>query len=98
MPEPGPPVVIAPMAGGPSTPALVTAAGRAGALGFLAAGYKTPQAVEEEIRAVRAGGTAYGLNLFVPTPPPADLEALEVYRGLLRAEADRYEVELPPLR
>jgi NAD(P)H-dependent flavin oxidoreductase YrpB (nitropropane dioxygenase family) len=32
------PVAVAPMAGGPSTAALVIAAARAGALGFLAAG------------------------------------------------------------
>ena len=36
------PVVVAPMAGGPSTAELVIAAAGAGALGFLAAGYKTP--------------------------------------------------------
>jgi nitronate monooxygenase len=33
------PVVVAPMAGGPSTAGLVLAASTAGALGFLAAGY-----------------------------------------------------------
>jgi nitronate monooxygenase len=38
------PVLVAPMAGGPSTPELVIAAAGAGALGFLAAGYKTPAA------------------------------------------------------
>ncbi len=32
------PVVVAPMAGGPSTPELVIAAARAGAISFLAAG------------------------------------------------------------
>lgn len=47
------PVIVAPMAGGPSTPALVRAAAEAGAMGFLAAGYKTPQAVEGEVRQVR---------------------------------------------
>jgi nitronate monooxygenase len=31
------PVIVAPMAGGPSTPELVIAAGRAGAVGFLTA-------------------------------------------------------------
>lgn len=46
-------VLAAPMAGGPSTPACVTAAARAGSLGFLAAGYKTPQLLAEQIRAVR---------------------------------------------
>ena len=39
------PVVQAPMAGGPSTPALAAAVSNAGGLGFLAAGYKTPEAV-----------------------------------------------------
>ncbi len=32
------PVLAAPMAGGPTTPALVAAAARAGSLGFLAGG------------------------------------------------------------
>lgn len=92
------PVVVAPMAGGPSTPALVTAAGRAGAVGFLAGGYKTPEAVEQQVREVQASGLPYGLNIFVPLPPPADIEALERYRRLLQPEADRYGVDLPELR
>jgi nitronate monooxygenase len=37
------PVLAAPMAGGPGTPAMVSAVGRAGGIGFVAAGYKTPQ-------------------------------------------------------
>ncbi|MCO8270214.1 nitronate monooxygenase [Actinoplanes sp. TRM 88003] len=89
------PLVVAPMAGGPSTPALVTAAIAAGATGFLAAGYKTPQAVEAELKAVEG---AYGLNIFVPSPVPVDVPALERYRRLLRPEAARYGVELPALR
>jgi nitronate monooxygenase len=34
------PLAVAPMAGGPSTTELVIAAARAGALGFLAAGFQ----------------------------------------------------------
>ena len=49
------PVVVAPMAGGPSTPELVIAAASAGAIGFLAAGYQTTAAMTAEIEAVRAG-------------------------------------------
>src|SRR3954470_6123632 len=90
------PLIVAPMAGGPSTPSLVIAAGEAGALGFLAAGYKTPAAVEDELRAV--GGAPYGLNIFVPRPAPAQIEPLERYRQLLQVEADRSAVDLPPLR
>ena len=37
------PVLAAPMAGGPTTPALVLAATGAGSLGFLAAGYQQAQ-------------------------------------------------------
>ena len=36
------PIIQAPMAGGPSTPALTAAVGRAGGLGFVAGGYLTP--------------------------------------------------------
>jgi nitronate monooxygenase len=92
------PLVVAPMAGGPSTPALVVAAARAGAVGFLAAGYKAPEAVERELREVNGAGLPYGLNIFVPVPPPPDTAPLEGYRRLLQREADRYGVELPQLR
>jgi nitronate monooxygenase len=61
------PIVVAPMAGGPSTADLVIAAARAGALGFLAAGYKTPGAMAGEIAAVRAATSQpFGVNVFVP--------------------------------
>jgi nitronate monooxygenase len=92
------PVTVAPMAGGPSTPALVIAAAQAGATGFLAAGYKTPEAVEGELREVAGSGLPYGLNIFVPSPSPTDTAPLERYRELLRPEADRYGVELPELK
>ena len=64
-------VLGAPMAGGPSTPALAAAVSNAGGLGFLAAGYKTPEALETEIAATReltggGGGRPFGVNLFVP--------------------------------
>ena len=42
-------IAVAPMAGGPTTTELVVAAARAGALGWLAAGYKTPEAMAAEI-------------------------------------------------
>jgi nitronate monooxygenase len=90
------PVVVAPMAGGPTTTALVKAAADAGALGFLAAGYQRPEDVEAELR--QMGGIPFGLNIFVPMPPAPDVEALERYRRLLQPEAERFQVDLPPLR
>jgi nitronate monooxygenase len=78
-------IVVAPMAGGPSTTDLVITAARAGALGFLAAGYKTPAAMAAEIAAVRAATSEpFGVNVFVPGVPYADREALDRYLGALR--------------
>jgi len=68
------------MAGGPTTADLVIAAARAGALGFLAAGYKTPAAMAAEITAVRAAtAEPFGVNVFVPGPPYPDAGALARY-------------------
>ncbi|MDT4923648.1 MAG: nitronate monooxygenase, partial [Pseudonocardiales bacterium] len=36
------PIIAAPLAGGPSSPALAAAVAEAGGLGFLAAGYLAP--------------------------------------------------------
>jgi nitronate monooxygenase len=81
------PVVVAPMAGGPSTPELVIAAARAGALGFLAAGYKTADAMTAEIAAVRAAtGEPFGVNVFVPGTPCTDRAALDRYLDTLSAD------------
>jgi nitronate monooxygenase len=80
------PVAVAPMAGGPSTTGLVLAAADAGALGFLAAGYKTPAAMAAEVAAVRAATSEpFGVNVFVPGASHADPAALDRYLGSLRA-------------
>ena len=47
------PIVQAPLAGGPSTPALAAAVCEAGGLGFLAAGYKPVDAVRADLEALR---------------------------------------------
>jgi len=88
------PVVAAPMAGGPSTPALVAAVSAAGGLGLLAAGYKRPAEVAAEIAAVRAATDApFGVNVFLPGPEP-DPAAVTRYARRLAAEADRRGVAL----
>jgi len=83
------PVLAAPMAGGPSTPALVVAAAEAGAAGFLAAGYKTPAAMAAEIAAVRAATPLrFGVNVFVPGAPSADAASIAGYVGSLTPHAE----------
>jgi nitronate monooxygenase len=97
------------MAGGVSTPALVAAVGSAGALGFLAAGYRDPDGLRADIREVRAQSAApFGVNVFVPADltdatdrseptEPARLAEpawLGGYRAALAAEERRYGVSL----
>ncbi|HEY3905146.1 MAG TPA: nitronate monooxygenase [Streptosporangiaceae bacterium] len=89
------PVVVAPMAGGVSTPGLVTAAAQAGALGFIAAGYKSAAAMREQIEAVEAvTSAAFGVNVFVPGAPAQDGRALTAYLDALGEDADRLDAPL----
>jgi nitronate monooxygenase len=81
------PIVLGPMAGGPSTPALAAAVSEAGGLGMMGHGYATPDQIRADIRAVReATRKPFGVNLFVPDDPEVDpariaaaLAALEPY-------------------
>jgi len=78
------PIVGAPLGGGPSTPALAAAVCEAGGLGFLAAGYKTPDAVAADIAALRRlTAKPFGVNLFAPPGPPADPAVVERYAATL---------------
>ncbi|UGY91372.1 nitronate monooxygenase [Streptomyces gobiensis] len=93
------PIVQAPMAGGASCPELVAAVNGAGGLGFLAAGYKTPEAMYEEMKQLRRlTDRPFGVNVFMPQPstgPGSDTSAaVEVYREQLSGEAAWYETEL----
>jgi nitronate monooxygenase len=89
------PIVQAPMAGGPSTPALAVAVCEAGGLGFVAAGYRRPEQVRDDVAAVRAGtGAPFGVNLFVPGPRETDDAALSAYVEALRPDAERYGAEV----
>jgi nitronate monooxygenase len=82
------PLVVAPMAGGPSTVELVVAAARAGAFAFLAGGYKTATSLADEMETVRAAGVAsFGVNVFVPGTPTADGAALAMYVASLEPES-----------
>jgi nitronate monooxygenase len=84
-------IVGAPLAGGPSTPALAAAVSEAGGIGFLAAGYKTAQAVQAELYELRAlTSEPIGLNLFYPTRDQVDPAALQAYADRLRGEELRY--------
>jgi nitronate monooxygenase len=89
------PIVQAPLAGGPSTPELAAAVCEAGGLGFLAAGYKTADAVRADSAALREQtGRPFGVNIFCPPAPWEDAAAVERYAAALAGEAERYGVRL----
>jgi nitronate monooxygenase len=89
------PLVVSPMAGGPSTAELVVAASQAGAFAFLAGGYKKPDDLRAEMAAVRAAGVgAFGVNLFVPGAATDVPDKLEAYLASLRPLAASLGTEL----
>jgi nitronate monooxygenase len=88
------PVVLAPLAGGPSTPELCAAVSDAGGLGFLAAGYLSASELATRIERTQAlTSRPFGVNLFTPGAA-AEAATVEAYAQRLAAEADRVGVRL----
>jgi len=84
------PIVGAPLAGGPTTPALAAAVCEAGGLGFLAAGYKTASALADDIEELRGlTQRPFGVNLFYPVREQIDKARVAAYVDLLADEAAR---------
>ncbi|HEU5362624.1 MAG TPA: nitronate monooxygenase [Gaiellaceae bacterium] len=84
-----PTVVLAPLAGGPSTPELAAAVANAGGAGFLGGGYLSPEALEERLRQARElTGGVLGVNLFVLREQAVDERAVAAYARELAAEGE----------
>lgn len=65
------PLVVAPMAGGPSSVELVAAASNTGALGSIGAAYSNPSSIRDFTTRVRAlTKNPLAINLFIPHPQP----------------------------
>jgi len=90
------PIIQAPMAGGISTPKLVSSVSNHGGLGMIGAGYLNPAQTREQIREVKAWTSShFGINLFVPTTFQLSEDkiqrannALQPIRKKLKVEAD----------
>ncbi|MFD7026221.1 nitronate monooxygenase, partial [Promicromonospora sukumoe] len=88
------PIAAAPMAGGPTTAALASAATRAGAFAFLPGGYLTRDRLADDVAAARAWGRPFGVNLFVPGPAALDRDAFAAYARRIAPEATALDVGL----
>jgi nitronate monooxygenase len=87
--------VLAPLAGGPSTPELAAAVTEAGGLGFLGAGYLTADALRDRIRATQdLTSGAIAVNLFVIDGGPSDPAVYSDYVAALAPEAERLGVDV----
>jgi nitronate monooxygenase len=81
------PLVLAPLAGGPSTPELTAAVTEAGGLGTLAFGYLGLDQAAERLAATRRLTVGpFGVNVFVPGTPHPDVAALRRFRERLVAD------------
>ncbi|MBB2927208.1 NAD(P)H-dependent flavin oxidoreductase [Paraburkholderia silvatlantica] len=89
------PLVQGPMAGGPTTPALVAAVSNAGGLGFLAGAALAPEKIASEVAAIRAlTDKPFGVNLFVLDP--ANPGEATVRRALEAIDPVAAQFGLPP--
>ena len=83
------PIIQAPMAGGISTVSLAKAISLSGGLGFLAAGYKTVEALEHEILEMQQGNALFGVNLFVPQMDAVNEKELNAFINVLQQDVGR---------
>jgi nitronate monooxygenase len=88
-------IVLAPLAGGPSTPELAAAVSNAGGLGFLGGAYLSADQLAEQIAATRRlTSRPIGVNLFVLREHPVDHAAVSAYANELEPETRRLGAEL----
>ena len=89
------PILLAPLAGGPSTPELAAAVSNAGGLGFLGAGYLTPDDLHERIARTRElSDGPLGVNVFVINGEPTPPARYRAYVESLATEAEPFGVEV----
>lgn len=89
------PLILAPLAGGPSTPELVAAVSNAGALGSLGLAYETPEQIHNLVQKTKAlTDRPFAVNLFASaegiTVRKEDLES-----AIRSSKAYRKELEIP---
>jgi nitronate monooxygenase len=88
------PLIVAPMAGGPSSPELVAAASNAGALGSIGGAYINGAALSEFVDKVRTlTPRPFLINLFVPADEPK-LSGAQVARAIAATAKYREELSL----
>jgi nitronate monooxygenase len=89
------PIILAGMAGGPTTESLVAEVSNAGGLGTLGAAYLSPEVIKETVRKIRQlTQRPFAVNLFVPSIQQSNVDSsIDALQGINHI---RSVVGLPP--
>lgn len=88
------PLILAPMAGGPSSIDLIVAASEAGALGSLAAAYLPAEKIQEEVLKIQSRTRKpFAINLFTPVPD-VQISSLQLQKATEACALYRQELGL----
>lgn len=90
------PIIQAPMAGGVTTPELISEVCNFGALGSLGAGYMSPEVLDVSIKLIKQKtDRPFAVNLFIPSHAEAHPSSLETMQKVLTPFAEELDVILP---
>ncbi|MEK2690819.1 NAD(P)H-dependent flavin oxidoreductase [Bdellovibrio sp. GT3] len=91
------PLILAPMAGGPSTPQLAAAVSNAGALGSLGCAYESPEQIKKTIQTTKSlTENPFAVGLFAPIQDPV-LNHEQIEKATAALASYRKELEISTL-
>jgi len=89
------PIIQAPMAGGPSSPLLVSAVSNAGGLGSIGGGYLSPEVLEAQVSDVKSKtDKPFGVNLFITNKGKNEIKPNSEIEKKISGYAEELGVEL----
>ncbi len=92
------PIIQAPMAGGATTPELISAVSNSGGLGSLAAGYMTPSEIRQAITKIRQlTKHPFAVNLFIPETHNASPNQIQKAREDIHKACIELNLEIKPV-
>ena len=90
------PILLAPMAGGPTTPELVTAVSEAGGFGQFGAAYLNGDAIREMTNGLQAlSNKSFGINLFTPENPPYTAKEITAAKEAIYEYFEQFGIPAP---
>ena len=90
------PILLAPMAGGPTTPELVTAVSEGGGFGQFGAAYLNGDKIRAMAKSLKASSNkGFGINLFIPENPQFTARKTAAAKEALREYFKQFDLPVP---